>query len=200
MVVSTCSKPACYPSLTRTSLFPLAPLALELPQYMRQKPFFYASSAAQITSHAHSLCSVRDYYSIRIEDYVPFVVLLMASIVVLTHIWARGFPLDLVLRASVDVLYLGDLIVSILLYRIARNWDGLSWFSGCTFLVDCVNASMFGMAALLYGIAWTRRHTWVPCRSLGGTGIEPMLLMMPGRGSLYQSIGHEAGEGVIRVV
>jgi hypothetical protein len=204
MVVSTLSMPAYYLSLTQTSLFPLAPLALELPQYMRQKFFFYASILTQITSHARSLYFVlfnhSGYFAIRIRDYVPLVVLFMASILVLGHIGAREFPPGLVLRASVNVLYLGNLIVSILTYRIGWEWEVLGWYTRCIFLIDCVNGSMFGMAALLYNIAWTRRHTWVPSRTLGGTGIEPMLLMIPGRGPLHQSIGDEAGEGVIRLV
>jgi hypothetical protein len=58
-------------------------------------------------------------------------------------------------------------------------------------------ASMFAIAALLYGVVWIRRHTWVSSRTLGGTGVEPMILMMPGRRLPYQSVGNEAREGAI---
>jgi hypothetical protein len=171
---------------------------------MRQKPFFYASVATQITSHARSLYFVlfnhSGYYEIRIRDYAPLTVLFMASTIVFSHIGAQEFPPGLISRAGVNVLYLGSLVVSILQYRIGWEWEVLGWYTRSIFLVDCVNGSMFGIVGLLYVIAWTRRHTWVASRSLGGTGIEPMVLMMPGRGPLYQSIGDEAGEGAIRLV
>jgi hypothetical protein len=204
MVVSKYSEPTYHPSLTRISLFPLAPLALELPHYVRQKLFFYASFAAQIICHGRSVYFVlfnrSGSYNILIRDYVPLVVLFMTTILILGHIGAREFPPNLLLRASVNVLYTGNLIVSVLQYRVGREWEVLGWYTRYTFVVDCINGSMFGIAALLYDIAWIRRHTWVSSRALGGTGIEPMVLMMPGRGPLYQSIGDEAGEGVIRLV
>jgi hypothetical protein len=210
MVVGTCSNPAYDPLLTRTSLFPLAPLALELPQYIRQEPFFYASTATQTTYSLYSYCLALRDISAEVgskEEHTFFVVLsmllLLAQIMVYASIWNHRFPPGPASRAGVNVLYLGYLMVSmvpIAFYIFSWTWAELNWFTRCVFLVRCVNASVFGIAALLYGIAWTRQHTWVSSRSLGGTGIEPMVLMMPGRGPLYQSIGNEVGEGVIRLV
>jgi hypothetical protein len=206
VVVGQFSKPTYHSFLTHTSLFPLAVLALELPQYMRQKPCFYASMATQITVHVYSIYFASIHLGNdgrRFWELVSYLLLFMATSSVLPQIWAYVSPPGPASRAVVNALYFGDLIMPFLVYRITlpwNAWEKLDWSTKCAYLVGYVNASMFGIAALLYGIAWVRRHAWVPSRSLGGSGIEPMVLIIPGRGPLYQSIGDEAGEGVIRLV
>jgi hypothetical protein len=59
---------------------------------------------------------------------------------------------------------------------------------------------IFFCTAMLYTIAWLKGHPWVSSKTLGGTGIGAMALMLPGQGPLYQSIGNEAVEGTIRLV
>jgi hypothetical protein len=58
---------------------------------------------------------------------------------------------------------------------------------------------MFGVAALLYGIANARRHPLVSSSLFGGTGIEAMVLALPGLGPSHQSVGDEARDGAIRL-
>jgi hypothetical protein len=110
-------------------------------------------------------------------------------------------PLALGTRIRVNILYCGQLVFYIYFVRIAwfraAEHDWLTW---CEIWVHCIAAGMFGVAALLCSIAGTTRHAWVTSRLLGGTGIEPMVLMLPGRGPLYQSVGDEAREGAIRLV
>lgn len=59
---------------------------------------------------------------------------------------------------------------------------------------------LFGVAVVLYLMAWRRQHQWVSSVTLGGTAIEPMVLTIPLTGPVYQSIGDEATEGAIRLV
>jgi hypothetical protein len=110
-------------------------------------------------------------------------------------------PLRLGTRVGVNILYCGQLVFSIymdhfVLHRASKH----GWLIWCELLLHCIAAGLFGVAALLCGTAWTMRHTWISSRLLGGTGIEPMVLMLPGRGPLYQSVGDEAREGAIRLV
>ncbi|KAF3053390.1 hypothetical protein E8E11_011837 [Didymella keratinophila] len=60
--------------------------------------------------------------------------------------------------------------------------------------------ALFGIAVILYIIAWKKRHQWVSSVTLGGTAIEPMVLTVPLTGPVYQSVGDEATEGAIRLV
>ena len=66
----------------------------------------------------------------------------------------------------------------------------LFWFSAC----------LFGVATLLYIAASRRRHFYVSSTLLGGNGIQPMVLWLPGTGPSHQSVGNEAQEGTIRLV
>ena len=66
----------------------------------------------------------------------------------------------------------------------------LFWFSAC----------LFGVATLLYIAASRRRHFYVSSTLLGGNGIGPMVLWLPGTGPSHQSVGNEAQEGTIRLV
>jgi hypothetical protein len=107
----------------------------------------------------------------------------------------------MVSRVGVSILYCGQLVFSLyinrfVLFQAAKD----DWITRCELWVHCIAASLFGVAALLCSIAWTMRHTWVSSILFGGTGIEPMVLMLPGRGPLYQSIGDEAREGAIQLV
>lgn len=73
------------------------------------------------------------------------------------------------------------------------------WLRLCAVLAYWIATCMFGVAALLYGIAGAMRHPWVSSRLLGGTGIEPMVLILPGTEPTHQSVGNEAREGTIRL-
>ena len=109
-------------------------------------------------------------------------------------------PLWLGTRVGVNTLYCGQLVFYIYIDSFVLIRANHGWFIPCELWVHCIAAGLFGVAALLCGIAWIMRHMWVSSRLLGGTGIEPMVLMLPGRGPLYQSVGDEAREGAIRLV
>jgi hypothetical protein len=101
-------------------------------------------------------------------------------------------------RLGVNLLYFVQLIFSALYsgyYQPSTN-DWLSLFVVSAYWVA---TCMFGVAALLYGIAGARRHPLVFSKLLGGTGIEPMVLTLHGLGPSHQSVGDEAREGAIRL-
>jgi hypothetical protein len=58
---------------------------------------------------------------------------------------------------------------------------------------------IFFCTVMLYTIAWLKGHPWVSSKTLGGTGIGAMALMLPGQGPMYQSIGNETVEGTIQL-
>ncbi|KAF2124674.1 hypothetical protein P153DRAFT_124431 [Dothidotthia symphoricarpi CBS 119687] len=180
----------------KTFLFPLAPLALELPQYIRPKPFLYLSTLSWFVLPLLNFISLLAY-RFDSKNYVIMILSLPATFLLAVRIWTVTPGLQT--RVGVNALYCGHLVFSIYLQRYAWDAEGSHWFIWCQYLIKYIATGMFGSAALLYGMAWIRRHTWVSSRLLGGTGIEPMVLMMPGRGPLYQSVGDETRVGAIRL-
>lgn len=75
----------------------------------------------------------------------------------------------------------------------------IGWFWSSAIFVYVFASCVFGFAALLYGIARRRQHPWVSSTVLGGTGIEAMVLTLPGPGPSHQSVGDEARTGAIRL-
>jgi xanthosine utilization system XapX-like protein len=201
-----------YASLTYNSLFPLAPLAIDLPQYIRRRMFLYASMVSWFGIPIYLIdLIVADRQ--RSKDPAAMISRLVFEIVFKTLIISiifgvtfklvgvtLGAPAGLGTRVGINGLYCGQLVLSIYADVVGRSWMKRNWLMYYGLWIHCIATGMFGVAALLYGIAWKRRHAWVSSRSLGGTGIEPMVLMLPGRGPLYQSVGDETREGAIRLV
>jgi len=127
------------------------------------------------------------------------IILFLVTYMILVLVISR--PLGLGIRVGINILYCGQLVFRICVGRVAWFREAEhNWVIWCEIWVNFIAAGMFGVAALLCSIAGTTRHAWVTSRLLGGTGIEPMVLMLPGRGPLYQSVGDEAREGAIRLV
>ncbi|KAF2833463.1 hypothetical protein CC86DRAFT_9907 [Ophiobolus disseminans] len=177
-----------------TILFPLAPLALDLPHYFRRQSLIYISMLSWfVMPIRHFVPSMSKFDGHPFAGFVhvlPFSLAFFFAInITMTRIyWKRGpglrtrFGVNLVLCSQITVYACGF------------------GFPRVRIVPYAISAGMFGIAALLYGIAWMLRHPWVSSRLLGGTGIVPMVLMLPGRGPLYRSVGNEAREGPIHLV
>jgi hypothetical protein len=127
--------------------------------------------------------------------FVPFFG--QAALFLVTRFSRAGLP-GVAPRLGVNLLYFVQLIFSVLYsdcYQpLEKYWLSLSGVSAY-WVATCI----FGVAALLYGIAGARRHPLVSSKLLGGTGIEPMVLTLQGLGPSHQSVGDEAREGAIRL-
>ncbi|KAF2026740.1 hypothetical protein EK21DRAFT_92097 [Setomelanomma holmii] len=199
-------------------IFPLAPLAIDLPHHILRKPFLFASIISWIPLPLFECLAAiltilvrknNDFYD-RKENEGVFrndilklinpIVLLIGTIALAIRVWTHKPP-GLKQRVGINVLYCAQL-VSINAYAAASaaapREQALFIMSVEPFYY--VAAVVFGVAALLYGAAWKKGHTWVSSILLGGTGVEPIVLFLPGRGPLYQSVGDDTREGAIRLV
>jgi hypothetical protein len=129
-------------------------------------------------------------------DFMKVVLLGITTFGASSNIWLAymtSAPIGLGARVAVNILYCAHIVVA---------WEhpvGPAAVQAVSLFYFFV-AGLFGTAALIYGIAWIKRHQWVSSVTLGGTGIEPLLLMVPARGPRYQSVGDEAREGAIRLM
>lgn len=187
-------------SCTSNSLFPLAPLALDLPHYVRRPSLLYLSTLAWFVMPLHHLISSisniggksgfeNAFFGFLIPVFSLALAWLFGGQILMARCYTKDPP-GLVTRVGVNLVLCGQLAV----YAFEL---GLLSVQAVTYAVA---AALFGVASLLYIIAWLRRHSWVSSRLLGGTGIEPIALMLPGRGPLYQSVGNEARQGPIHLV
>jgi hypothetical protein len=131
---------------------------------------------------------------------LPTLMITLATLGILRE--GSGFilPNILAVRAVINLLYFIQLSLPAVSYSFYRfRVEGglvnefmslLFWFSAC----------LFGVAALLYIAASIKRHFYVSSTLLGGNGIKPMILWLPGTGPSHQSVGNEAQEGAIRLV
>lgn len=97
----------------------------------------------------------------------------MATPTVITKL-CNEFSLGAGLRAAIYLLYSGQIDILFRLTYIAP--------SGFIYPLSVLHYStyiLFG-AALLYFVAWLRGHNWVSSKLLGGSGVEPMTLIIPG--------------------
>jgi hypothetical protein len=102
-------------------------------------------------------------------------------------------------RLSVNILYFVQLVFPAFSHVSVQRQMVPGWPSLCSNVVYQIATCIFGVAALLYGIARARRHALVSSSLLGGTGIEAMILILPGLGPSHRSVGDEAREGAIRL-
>lgn len=129
-------------------------------------------------------------------EILKIMIFLTTTSIVYNGIFKPERHSDLRTRAGVNLVYffaflffpLGDL--------------QLGWWSlnGILYVWSRLATILFGVAVILYLLAWKRRHQWVSSATLGGNGIEPMVLTLSLRGPVYQSVGDEATEGAIRLV
>ena len=55
------------------------------------------------------------------------------------------------------------------------------------------------VAFIVYGVAWWRGHPYVFSKLLGGPGVEPMMLLIPGMESRVDVVDEALEEGRIRL-
>ncbi|KAH6211332.1 hypothetical protein HBI53_110530 [Parastagonospora nodorum] len=178
-------------------LLPIAPLALELPQYVQPKLLLLVSTVSWFVVPLRQV--LKDPLSFLL--YVP---LSIASLYLIRRLKRPGLP-NLGTKLGVNVMY----FVSLLFPGFSSAFDdtfdshylkvGSGRLFTCIFLTFMIADFMFGIAALLYGIAKAKRHPLVSSSLLGGTGVEAMVLTLPRSGIPHQSVGDEAGEGAIRL-
>jgi hypothetical protein len=132
-----------------------------------------------------------------LEIFLVFFFLQTASVLVSSL--ARSCLPGVATRLGVNLLCFVELISPALYSGYSQFPEKLDWLFLFVFSVCWVATCMFGVAALLYGIAGARRHPLVSSKLLGGTGIEPMVLTLQGLGPSHQSVGDEAREGAIRL-
>jgi len=179
------------------SLYPIAPLALELPQYVQSKYLLLISTGSWFIVPLRQVLKKPLFF----ELYVP---LSVASLYLIRRLKRPGLP-DLGTKLGVNLLYFAALL------HPANSSGLIYWLSApyitmgpavpliCMRLSFVVAGFMFGIAAVLYGIAIARRHPLVSSSLLGGTGVEAMVLTLPSSGPSHQSVGDEAGDGAIRL-
>ncbi|UPX12228.1 uncharacterized protein EKO05_0002788 [Ascochyta rabiei] len=191
-------------SLVRALLFPLAPLALELPHYVRRTPFLYLGMASWVVFITHVAISDFMYPPGSIEldlwfrEFVELSLLNVTMYLACSSIFSAHVtrsPSDFKIRIAVDILCCVHLTVG--------------WFEPVPMGYEAgqnvrifylVVAGMFAIAAFLCAAAWVKRHRWVYSVALGGTAIEPMVLTVPVGAPRNQSVRGEAREGAIRLV
>ncbi|XPS76075.1 hypothetical protein M3J09_008135 [Ascochyta lentis] len=191
-----------FESLLHALLFPLAPLALELPHHIRRAPFLYLGIASWIEFTGHTFIANFVYFSISdrpeylFREFVKMVLLMMTTFVASSSIFLAHVtrsPSDFKVRIAVNVLCCVHLAV---------GWSQVPGYNLAQYVQRfyLVQAGMFAIAASLCAAAWVKQHQWVYSVTLGGTAIEPMILTIPVGGPRNQSIGDEAREGAIRLV
>jgi hypothetical protein len=127
-----------------------------------------------------------------------FITIFLETALFLVFSFARAGLPGVATRLGVNLLCFVQLIFPALYYGYYQLTPGY-WLSLLVVSTYWVATCMFGVAALLYGIAGARRHPLVSSKLLGGTGIEPMVLTLHGLGPSHQSVGDEAREGAIRL-
>ncbi|KAI8939246.1 hypothetical protein NX059_005072 [Plenodomus lindquistii] len=193
-------------------LLPLVAIAIELPQYFRRGLLFFLSTASwfvtpvrnTITFFRHTDRMILGTYKKVIFSLTSLSLPLLLGLI--SVLWAENVP-GLKERQAVTFMYLALLGCSA--YSLDDNIPLWAWWNQrdlfplyhqTLVLIYLLAMVLFGLAAILYSIARFKRHVWVSSITLGGTGIEPMRLLVPGTGPLYQSIGGEAEGGAIRLV
>lgn len=203
------------------SLYPLVPLGMELPHYIRSKPLLYWSTASCIAMPPRYFATLWFIATdgrpppsrIQVAMFIPFLLGWFTFIVTAAILNAISRPpgpsaIDspsstsgaVGLRVFINLLYcmqLGFPVITSSFYRF--HVEG-GWVSGLMSLLFWFAACLFGVAALLYIAASAKRHSWVSSTLLGGAGIEPMILWLPESGRSYESVGNEAQEGAIQLV
>jgi hypothetical protein len=125
-------------------------------------------------------------------------ILLVAQWSLIISLRRPGLP-GLGTRLGVNILYFVQLLFPAFSDVHAQRTVVPMWLVFWSYSAYIIAMLMFGVAALLYGIAKARRHPLVSSSLFGGTGIEAMVLVLPGLGPSHQSVGDEAREGVIRL-
>jgi hypothetical protein len=199
-------------------LFPLVPLGMELPHYIRSKPLLYWSTATWLvipSRYYASLWPISTEYSanngIKTAIAIIWIVLTFEttfSTILAIHAPAKPSTIGVSssstytvrLRLRINLLYciqLGFPVFSYGFYMFGAT-DG--WFDRLMSLFFWFATCFFGVATVLYVAAHIKRHSWVSSTLFGGTGIEPMVLWLSGTGPPHQSVGNEAQEGAVRLV
>jgi hypothetical protein len=196
------------PSLTCASLFPLMPIALELPQYIPQAALDFATIVSGVVALLRSSC--RMFLLVQLPDInfgrAMFEVWFLCPVASFPiHVGPRLYRPSLPgvrSRPAINILCFVQLVAAAsdpgLVYS-PIGLRSLGWLGLFSVWAYCISTCMFGVAVLLYGIAKARRQSWVSSRLLGGTGIEPMVLVLPEWGPSHESVGDEAREGAIRL-
>ncbi|KAH3954318.1 hypothetical protein HBI56_046640 [Parastagonospora nodorum] len=178
-------------------LLPIAPLALELPQYVQPKLLLLVSTVSWFVVPRPQV----------LDDLLSslfYITLFIASLYLIRRLNRPGLP-NLGTKLGVNVMYFVSLPFPVFSSAFDHTFDShyLKVGSGrlftCMILTFMIADFMFGIAALLYGIAKAKRHPLVSSSLLGGTGVEAMVLTLPRSGIPHQSVGDEAGEGAIRL-
>jgi hypothetical protein len=195
-------------SLTCTSLFPLMPIAVELPQYIPQAALVFAMIVSSVVVLLRPSC--RLFLLIQLPDMsfrrAMFEVWFLFPVASFPMFSVQGLYLPglsgVRSRLAINILCFVQLVAAALDPRFVYSPIGLrslGWLGLFSVWAYCISTCMFGVAVLLYGIANARRQSWVSSRLLGGTGIEPMVLVLPEWGPSHESVGDEAREGAIRL-
>jgi hypothetical protein len=131
---------------------------------------------------------------------LPTLIASLATLGILLE--GSGFILPNILagRVLINLVYCMQLSFPTVSYSFYRFRVEGGWVNGFMSLLFWFSACLFGVAALLYIAASIKRHYYVSSTLLGGNGIEPMILWLPGTGPSHQSVGNEAQEGAIRLV
>ncbi|KAF2844337.1 hypothetical protein T440DRAFT_473472 [Plenodomus tracheiphilus IPT5] len=197
-------------------LYPLLPLELELPHYIRSKPLKFWSTATCLAMPARFFATLFEdpfntsfiaFASIGFTLYITLIAISVMHVSAM-HVSAQPSMIGSHLlrlrpvgvRFCINLVYciqLGIPVLSSSFYRF-RIEGGL--VNGFMSLLFWFTACLFGVAALLYIAAMIKRHSWVSSTLLGGTGIEPMVLWLPVTGPSHQSIGNEVQEGAVQLV
>lgn len=184
--------------LTVNSVFPLAPLALELPHYVRRVPFMYLSMVSWVWYTAHRIIANMTDRSFdhAWRNFVKAVFLMLSTLMGSSSMWIAYMnqgPFEVRIRVAVNALCCTHLAIAW-----SEPWDfGIAMYVYVYYLII---AGLFGIAAVLYGLAWVKRHQWVSSVTLGGTAIEPMVLTVAVTGPRYRTVGDDARGGAIRLV
>jgi hypothetical protein len=196
------------PSLTCASLFPLMPIALELPQYIPQAVLAFATIISGVVVLLRSSCrmlllvQLSDINFVRAMFEVWFLCPVASiPIHVVQRLYGPGLP-GVRSRLAINILCFVQLVAAASDPGFGYSPIGLrslGWLGLFSVWAYCISTCMFSVAVLLYGIAKAKRQPWVSSRLLGGTGIEPMVLVLPEWGPSHESVGDEAREGVIRL-
>jgi hypothetical protein len=196
------------PSLTCASLFPLMPIALELPQYIPQAALAFATIVSGVVALLRSSC--RMFLLVQLPDIsfgrAMFEVWFLCPVAsfpihVVPRLYRPGLP-GVRSRLAINTVCFVQSVAAASDPGFDYSQIGLRSL-GLLGLFPIwayfISTCMFGVAVLLYGTAGVKRQPWVSSRLLGGTGIEPMVLVLPEWGPLHESVGDEAREGVIRL-
>ncbi|CAI9626407.1 unnamed protein product [Alternaria burnsii] len=195
-------------------LFPLVILGLELPHYIRRQPLLCWSTATCLTMPPRYfyqlwILETTDPFNtptkITVASFFVFFLCLPTLLTTFVTLGSFGgskftMPDMLAGRILINLVYFVQLSLPTVSYSFYRFRVEGGWINGFMSLLFWFSACLFGVAALLYIAASIKRHLYVSSTLLGGNGIEPMTLWLPGTGPSHQSIGNEAQEGAIRLV